>query len=192
MGQVLGFVGWPCAGKDVAAEYLRDRYGAVWHDHSNFIRALAHEHGVRSPSTTNFSFLFEARASHAGRGWIAQIVTDRTKALSQVEPCSIVVITGVRNLAEVEIYRELEGFQLVRLEADRALRFRRWCDQPRASNEPRPPAGLAGTWEQFLSIEAFDGNANVPDVLALADSMVENNGTPEELYRALDALMSGA
>lgn len=177
MNRVLGFVGWPCAGKDVAAEYLVARHAAVWWGHYDFIRTLAREHGISSPTFADLSALFEARASHAGHGWIARIVAGRVRVIPMV------VVTGVRNLAEVEIYRELPGFRLVKLQADRDLRFQRWCDHPRESDGSR-------TWEQFDAIEALDGNRNVPDVLALADRVVENNGSLEDFHRALDALLT--
>ena len=177
MNQVLGLVGWPCAGKAVAAEYLVARYAAVWWGHSNFIRDLAREQGNLSPTTSDLSAIFEARAAHAGHGWIARIVAGRVRSIP------LVVVTGVRNLAEVEIYRELDGFSLVRLEADRALRFGRWRDRSRPSDGPR-------TWEQFDAIEALDGNRNVPDVLKLVDVTIENNGSIEDFHSALDALLT--
>lgn len=182
MSLVLGFVGWPCAGKDVAAEFFKARHNAMWWGHSNFIRARWSEMGIESPTTDQLSALFEARASHQGYGWIARIVTDRVEALRRSEPERLVVMTGVHNLDEVEMYRELENFRLVSLVADRETRFRRWCDRPRASDGSR-------TWEQFLAIEALDGNRNVPDVLALADRVVENNGSLEDFHRALETLV---
>ncbi|MBI4437972.1 AAA family ATPase [Candidatus Uhrbacteria bacterium] len=184
MSRVLGFVGWPCAGKDKAAEYLQRAYDAKWYGHSSFIWALTRS-STHAVTTSDLSALFEARASHAGYGWIAQAVREQVRRLWESDPHRPVIVTGVRNVEEVEVYRDLPGFQLVNLEADRDLRFRRL--QAR-----RRPGEADLTWNQFVTIEALPGNRNVPDVLALADRVVENNGTPEDLYRALDALMSGA
>lgn len=179
---VLGFVGWPCAGKDVAAEYFRRRYSAMWWGHSNFIRARAAEMKIESPTTDQLSALFEARASHQGHGWIARIVCDRVRKFREAEPETLVVITGVRNLDEVAQYRTLSGFKLVELRADRELRFQRWCERAR-------PSDGQPTLSQFDAIEQLDGNRNVPDVLALTDRVVENNGSLDDFYRALETLV---
>lgn len=182
MSLVLGFVGWPCAGKDVAAEYLVGRYSAVWWGHSNFILALAREQGNHSPTTSDLSAIFEARAAHAGHGWIARIVCERVRKFRETEPETLVIITGVRNLDEVAAYRELSGFKLVELRSERELRFERWCARARESD------GQC-TQEQFDAIEQLDGNRNVPDVLSLADCVVENNGSLTDFHLTLDALL---
>lgn len=182
MSLVLGFVGWPCSGKDAAAEYFKARHNAMWWGHSNFIRARASEVKIESPTTDQLSALFEERASHQGYGWVARIVCERVRKFREMEPETLVVITGVRNLDEVAMYRELSGFMLVELRADRELRFQRWCQRARPSDGPR-------TIEQFDTIEQLDGNRNVPDVLAVADVVVENNGSLAEFHEALDALV---
>ena len=77
MGKVLGFVGWPCAGKDEAAEYLEKNRGAYRFGHSDFIRACAAELGIEIRLTSQLSALFEAWADAEGYGWIAKLVSEQ-------------------------------------------------------------------------------------------------------------------
>ncbi|MBI4592448.1 hypothetical protein HY733_03315 [Candidatus Uhrbacteria bacterium] len=183
MGQILGFVGWPCAGKDEAAEYLVRAHGAYRFGHSDFIREHAAELGIEIRETYQLSALFETRAAAEGYGWIARIVSEYVLEIWMREPRALVVVSGVRNLAEVQVYRDLPGFQLVRLEADFEVRYPRWRGRQRPGEQ-----GL--TRDDLRALEALPGNANIPDLMALPGSTIVNNGNDKPtFYRELDALV---
>lgn len=183
MGKVLGFVGWPCAGKDEAAEYLEKVHGAYRFGHSDFIRRHATNLGIEIRESSQLSALFEARARAQSYDWIARIVSEQILEIWTRDPRTLVVISGVRNLAEVDVYRELSGFQLVRLVADFEVRFPRWRDRQRLGEE-----GL--TREHLYAIEALPGNTNIPDLMTLPGPVVINNATRAEFHQALDRLVS--
>ncbi|MEK7679835.1 MAG: hypothetical protein AAB356_06560, partial [Deltaproteobacteria bacterium] len=143
----------------------------------NFIREVAQEHGNLLPTTSDLSAFFEARASHAGYGWIARIVAGRVGTIPMV------VVTGVRNREEVEVYRGLPGFRLVKLEADFEIRYERWCARQR-------PGEQDTSREALLAIERLPGNANVGEIMALPGSTIHNIGTKRDLYGALDLLVA--
>ncbi|TAL51097.1 hypothetical protein EPN81_00910 [Patescibacteria group bacterium] len=169
MGQVIGFVGWPCAGKDVAAGYLQRVYGARRFGHSDTIRKLAAEQGNMSPTTQHLSAVFEAQAAVNGYGWIARKVRNAIEHLWLEKPDALVVISGVRNLAEVEIYREIEGFLLVKIEADFKVRLARARRLQEMGEK-----GL--TRSRFQGIEQLPGNANIPDLMKIDGPTISNNG----------------
>ncbi|MEK7620396.1 MAG: AAA family ATPase [Patescibacteria group bacterium] len=183
MRRVIGFVGWPCAGKDEAAEYLQKVHGAQRFGHSDFIRKLAAQSGNWSPTTDQLSALFEERAANEGYGWIARQVQEAVVELWTREPRRLVVVSGVRNLAEVEVYNDLHGFQLVKLEADFNVRLARARRRQRMGEQ-----GLTG--QRFREIEQLAGNANIPDLMALDGPVIVNN-QPNKLtfHRALDRLV---
>lgn len=175
MGQVLGFVGWPCAGKDEAAEYLVRAHGAYRFGHSDFIRELAAELGIKIHQTSQLSALFETWAAAEGYGWIARIVSEQVLEIWSRKPRALVVVSGVRNLAEVQVYRDLPGFQLVRIEADFEVRYLRWLTRQRPGEQ-----GL--TREHLQAIEALPGNANLPDLMALPGPVIINNGNSKPIF----------
>lgn len=184
MGRVLGFVGWPCAGKDEAAEYLQSVHEAVRFGHSDFIRRLAAEQGNWSPQTQQLSALFEAQAAQHGYGWIAKQVSEAVIELWTREPRRLVVVSGVRNLAEVEVYRELSGFELVKLKADFEVRYQRWA------NRKRDGEGQDLSREALCAIEALPGNANIPDLIQIDGPVIINNGhNKRDFHLALDQLI---
>lgn len=184
MGTIIGFVGWPCAGKDAAAEYLQLNHEAQWFGHSDFIRTVAAWGGNWSPTTGQLSALFEAQAAVNGYGWIARAVAERIIELWTRDPRALVAISGIRNLAEVEVYSEFPGFQLVKLEANFDVRLARARRRQRMGE-----CGL--TSQRFREIEQLPGNANIPDLMALEGPVIVNNGsTKRELYHALDKLVT--
>lgn len=185
MGYVFGFVGWPCAGKDEAAEYLQMVHGAHRFGHSDFIRKLAATQGNQDPTTDQLSAVFETQAAVNGYGWIAQQVKEAVIELWAREPRRLVVISGVRNLAEVEIYEELPDFQLVKLEADFRIRLARARARKRIGEQ-----GLSH--QRFRKIEQLPGNANIPVLMELPGSAIVNNSTSKcKFYRELDRLVVG-
>lgn len=185
MGRIFGFVGWPCAGKDEAAEYLQKLHKARRFGHSDFIRRLALKQGEEITSTDQLSAIFEAQAATEGYGWIARQVQEAVIELWRRQPKALVVVSGVRNLAEVEIYGELSGFQLVKLEADFNTRLARARKRQRMGER-----GL--TAQRFREIERLAGNANIPALMKLDGPVIVNNGSNKrEFHRALDQLVAG-
>ena len=185
MGRMFGFVGWPGAGKDEAADYLQSRYGARRFGHSDFIRTLAAKQGNLEPKPEDLSAIFEAQAAVEGYGWIARQVAASVKELWEKKPETLVVVSGVRNLAEVDEYRELSGFQLVRLKADFEVRFQR-CYQRRKIGE------MDLTRSRFEVLERLPGNANIPPLMELPGPVITNNGQNRlDFHRALDRLVHG-
>lgn len=183
MGRVLGFVGWPCAGKDEAVEYLRHTFQAHRFGHSDFIRRLAVEQGNWSPKTEELSALFEAQAAELGYGWIAEHVSQAIIELWTQAPRTLVVVSGVRNLAEVQVYRDLGTFELVKIEADFVVRLERARSRQRLGEQ-----GM--TQRRFREIERLPGNANISELMALPGPVIVNNGrTKVDFLRALDRLI---
>lgn len=184
MGKIFGIVGWPCAGKDLAAEHLVASHQAARWGHSDRIREYALARGIEIRETAQLSALFEERAAQEGYGWIAQIVAERVRALRKKDKKRLVVITGVRFLKEVEVYQALPGFRLVKLEADFKVRLARARRRQRMGER-----GL--TSQRFREIERLPGNANIPDLMGLDGSVIVNNGSIKlDLYRALDRLVA--
>lgn len=186
MGRIFGFAGWPSAGKDEAAEYLQKLHKARRFGHSDFIRKLAATQGITDPLPPDqLSPIFEAQAAIEGYGWIARQVKESIIELWAREPKTLVIVSGVRNLAEVEIYRELRGFQLVKLEADFDVRLARARGRQRIGER-----GL--TSRSFREIEQLPSNANIPALMALDGPVIVNNSSSKRpFYRELDKLVMG-
>jgi dCMP deaminase len=98
------------------------------------------------------------------------------------------VVDAIRHPAEVEVLREVgERFQLIWIDADEGVRFRRLRERGR----PGDPE----TIEEFRSLEGRELGSDDPsaqqllEVRARADETIDNNGSLEELYEAIQALL---
>lgn len=183
MGKIVGLVGYPYAGKDLAAEHLERSYEAVRWDHSDRIREYAAQQGIEVRDTAQLSALFVERAAVDGYDWIARIVAERVRTLRKKDKKRPVVITGVRFPEEVEIYQALSGFQLVKLDADFRVRYGRARAHQRLGEGALTP-------QRFRAIDALPGNARIAELMALPGAVIVNNSHAKlDLYRALDRLM---
>ena len=96
------------------------------------------------------------------------------------------MIDSIRNPAEVETLRSGGHFKLVRVRAESASRFERMQDRSRESD----PAA----YQDFLELDSREskGDAHMQNLSAVeqvADHTLENNGTLEDLEKAVDVLL---
>ena len=97
------------------------------------------------------------------------------------------VVDSIRNPAEIEALRTLPGFILLGIDAPVALRFER------SSLRGRP--GDGGTLAEFRRKEDLEKSSHGPgqqlDVcFSMADLVVQNDGTLEELHRRVEAVLA--
>lgn len=96
------------------------------------------------------------------------------------------VIDSIRNPAEVERLRKEDGFILLAVDAPAPLRFERARRRGRDES--------AATLEEFLRKEAEERSSNpaaqqIHRCFEMADAVVSNDGTLEELHSRLEAFL---
>jgi dCMP deaminase len=97
-------------------------------------------------------------------------------------------VDSIRHPAEVEVLREAgERFQLIWIDADEAVRFRRLRERGR-SGDPE-------TIDEFRSLEGQELESDdafgqqLLAVRALADAAIDNNGSIDQLHEAIHSLL---
>ena len=99
------------------------------------------------------------------------------------------IVDSIRNPAEVEALREVPGFFLLGVDADRRVRFERLLARGRQ--------GDPETFEQFVALEDQETHSTDPSTqrlhatFALADEVVANDGAVADLERLVDAVIAG-
>lgn len=175
----MGFVGLPCAGKGVAIEYLVKNYHFYYSSLSDRIREELRRQGDLLTRDNLQRLGGELRQDHG-----PEVLAVRTWQKILEAKCLRGVIDAIRAKEETEFLKNQPGFYLVAVLAKARRRFRRMQERNRES-DPQ-------TWEEFLTMEARDKNAEGRDIescLQLADFRVENNGELEEFYRKIDQLV---
>ncbi len=178
---IIGLTGRNGAGKTAVSEYLKRRSFECF-SLSDAIREEIRKRGFEITRERLIEVGNELRREF-GPGVLAERITDR------LESDRNYVIDSIRNPHEVEVLRRRGDFTLVAVEADRAIRFER--------SRKRMREGAAQTLEQFVEEETRElnsNNASDQQLLAtrnLADLILTNNGTLDEMHRRLDEVLPG-
>ena len=175
MKKVIGIVGTTAAGKDVAAVYLASRLDIPSFQISQPIRDEAAARGLAEEWQTLVDLGREMARMH-GPDHLAKLL------LGKVETAGI--ISGLRQIPQIEYLRANSELTLVSLDADPAIRFARAKERGRL--------GEGESLEEFVRNELAENTGGVQDVWAcmeMADLKIRNEGSLEELWGYLDAII---
>jgi dephospho-CoA kinase len=177
---IVGITGTYCSGKDAAADYLISQdYQHI--SLSDLIREEATRQGLAHTRENLIALGNELRATY-GSGVLAE------RALTRIAAETNVVITSIRNPGEVIALRKRPDFTLLALDAPLGLRWQRM-----QARKERPDN--IQTLEEFKRFEAVEHSSDpakpqLHKVHELADAVIHNTGTLEELHAHLDRAIS--
>ncbi len=177
---ILGLTGRNGAGKGEVAHLLQDR-GFAYLSLSDVIRE---ELVRRGRDLTREELIRVGRELRArfGDGHLAQHLRSR------IEPDRDFVVDSFRHPSEVQVFRDRSDFFLLNVEARSEIRFERIRERARESDPP--------SLEEFRQLEQREAASEeshgqqLDACTSLADAIVENNGTLEELHREMSRLLS--
>lgn len=176
---IIGLTGPICAGKGTVVKYLEGKYGAVSCRFSTMLRDLLAR--LYLPvSRENMQNISTAVRQLFGEDIMAKVIAEDVKK----DQHKIIVVDGVRRIADIKYLREIDGFKLVRLVAEPEIRFKRLVE--RKEN----PGDEHKTYEQFLADHEKEADAQVPIVMAEANLEIKNNSSLEALYEQVDQIMA--
>ncbi len=170
-------VGMPGSGKSIVAEVARD-LGFDVVVMGDAVRDEARRRGLE-PTGENMRALMRRLREERGPAVVAELCFPRIDRAGQ-----LVLVDGIRSLAEVEAFRRRYGRAvLVAVHSSPRTRFERL----RARGRPDDPA----SWEEFWERDRVELEVGIGSAIAMADHMLVNEGTVEELKRAAEALLRG-
>lgn len=174
---VIGLTGKNCAGKDTVADLLEAR-GYERHSLSDVLRE---ELRARGEAITREALIAVGRELREKQG--PAVLAERMKRMLRTRRAALV---SVRSPAEVASLAAIPGFVLVAVAAPIEVRYERESSRRRE--------GAKGTLEQFRALEALedtkDPNAQqLSATIALADRVIENDGTLPDLTARVEALL---
>jgi dCMP deaminase len=176
---IIGLTGKNGSGKTAAAEYLKSR-GFQYHSLSDGIRDEIRRRGQEITRDVLIKVGNDLRDAF-GPGVLAE------RILLNLGRDHNYVIDSIRNPNEVEVLKRRDGFILLAVEADPAVRFER--------SRKRGRENAAQSFEQFMEEEtrelesANPASQQLHATRAEADIVVANDGTLEDLHRKLDELL---
>lgn len=177
---IIGLTGPICAGKDETAKILANM-GFESLSLSFEIREAMKKAGIALTRDNIQNFGDEMRRREGTGVWARRVIAKMRDGKNYV-------VNSIRHPGEVEEFRGLNGFHLVKIDAPKRLRFARMVKRAR-ENDP-------ATFEQFQMVELKDLGIGQPDYgqqhaqcFALADYTIVNEGTLEKLRENVEELL---
>ncbi len=175
---IFGFTGLMASGKGTAAKYFETKYGASTYRFSTMLRDLLDRLHLEK-NRDNLIKLSEMLRAGFGEDIMAKTIANDAKNDSN----ELVIIEGIRRPADISYLSKLPNFILVEIYADVETRYNRLI--LRRENED----DATKTFEQFIKDHDRSTEITIPEVAALAQEKIDNNGTDQGLYQKLDALL---
>ena len=178
---IIGLTGTKASGKGAVAEILKTK-GFVYSSTSDRVREEAAARGLVNYTIKDLQDIGNDLREKYGNEILAK------KTLEKLQKEKNCVIDGIRNIGEVKELRKNLEFKLIGVDADLNLRHLRLVKRERES-DPKD-------YEKFLEMDRRDRGLNeeqsrqqVDKCLKLADYLIINNGTPEELIKKVEEIL---
>lgn len=178
MKKIIAVSGELAAGKDTVTEYIMERYGATKFGFSDVLRDILNR--LYLPQVrANLGNLAETLRSTFGKDILAKaVVQDMAKRGGE-----FAVIDGVRKKEELDCLKVLPNFHFIYVSSDLRVRYDRIIKRGENSDDQTK------TFEEFVEDNEHASDTDIPMLKEYADSQISNNGTLQELYAQVDAVI---
>ncbi len=174
--RLMLITGMSGSGKTTLAGYAEE-HGYRVTTMGDVIRDLARERGLE-PTPSNLGLVAEGIRREGGDAAVARKCIERLRR----EGAARVVVDGIRSLEEVEAFRDaFSDVMLMAVHASPRTRFRRLRERGRSDDPKR--------WETFVERDRRELGFGVGSAIAMADHMIVNEGSLQDLKQAFEGLM---
>ena len=175
---IIGFVGEIASGKDVSKKYLEENYDASSYRFSTMLRDILNR--LYLPITReNLQHLSLDLRTRFGSDTLERVIfadVDKDKR-------DVVIVDGIRRMADIAKFKTLPNFYLISLETSAAIRYQRAIKRNENAGDSEK------TLEQFMAEDKREAELEIPAVMATAKYKVNNDGTFDDLYQQLDKVV---
>ncbi len=173
---IIGLTGKYASGKGEMAHYLQKK-GYTVHSLADVLREEVQSRGLSMDRPTLIR-IGQTLRREQGSGVLAK------RLLSRLKPQD--VVDSIRHPEEIRVLKTFDDLVVIGVEAPPALRFERMRGRARP--------GDAATFEEFVRQEALEDTRDpfsqqLSECLLMADHLVNNAGTREELFGQVDQVL---
>lgn len=180
MGKIIvGVAGEIACGKGTVAKYIVEKYGAEAHRFSTMLRDVLKRLHINESRDTMQRLSTVLRQTF-GEDILAKVMSNDAKDAEK----DVVVVEGIRRMADIKYLQTLPHFKLFYVEVDMQKRFERITKRGENADDN------SKTFEEFQKDHERESETQIKDLKQHADYVIENGGTLEELHTQIDKIMS--
>ncbi len=172
---IIGLVGQIACGKEAVKKYLAKKYNTKDCKFSTPLRDVVNRLTIPE-SRENLQKLSTSLRENFGQDLLAKVIASDASKLDS----EIVVVDGIRRMADMKYLKELRNFYLIKVEVDAKIRYERMVRRNENAGDKDK------TFEQFIADQNNETEKEIPTVMNFAKISIDNNGTLEELYEETD------
>ncbi|NTV41269.1 MAG: AAA family ATPase [Candidatus Moranbacteria bacterium] len=176
---ILGIAGEMGSGKGTVATHFVNEKGGSAHRFSTILRDIL-DRVYLDQSRENFQVLSMILRKNFGEDIMAKSMYHDVKNDNH----DIVVVDGVRRMADIAYLREIPHFKLVYIDADIRTRYERIVKRGEKTDD------FSKTFEEFKLEHDADSELQIRDLKNYADYVLNNDGTFVDLYKQLDQIIT--
>jgi len=175
---IIGLTSQIAAGKGTVAQYLKEKYQAKSYGFSTPLRDILKR--LYLPETrVNIVDISTFLRQRFGQDALAHTIIEDIKK----DDSPLIVLDGVRRLADITYAKELPNFVLVRVVTEAQTRYNRLIQRQQNTDDQ------SKTLEQFLEDEKRETELQIPEVMAQAQYEIDNNCSLEQTQAQIDELI---
>ena len=176
--KVIGTVGMPGSGKSVISQILKEKLNSFYIVMGDVIREEVMKEGLE-PTPDNVQMIMITIRKREGNDIVAKRCIEKLKE-NEVK-YEWAIIEGLRGLEELSTFRKHLNFLLIAVHASPPTRFNRLKQRGR-SDDPK-------NREMFDKRDLTELKVGIGSVIALADHILVNEGSKEDLFGKIDQLL---
>jgi len=175
---VIGIAGEIASGKDTVTRYYVKKHGASMYRFSDVLRDIL-KRLYLEVNRKNFAGASLMLRKTFGEDVFSHAVAEEARK----DKSDLIVIDGVRRVADVAGVQNLPGFRLLYIAADPKRRYDRMTTRNQNADDGTK------TFEEFLRDSELESELQIRELKEKADWVIDNNGTLEELYASVDLFL---
>lgn len=176
---VIGIVGSKASGKDTIAKYIAEKYNGAHHSHSEILDDVLAL--LELPNSRENAIKLVAFREVFGENVLVNALNKKVK----VKDVPVVIITGIRFKNEFDNIRSYSNNKIISVNADVMVRFERQHLRHEKADDQTVDLN------KFVELEQAETERNIEELSKNADFQIENNGTEEQLFEKVDAILQG-
>ena len=176
---VIGIAGEIASGKETVAEYLVEKYHAKKFRMSDILKNILERVNLGN-NRKNLGKLSLALRESFGQDVLIHALIEDIKG----SDADIVIIDGIRRMAELEHLSNLDNFKFIYLKADLKKRYERLIQRGEKQDDN------IKTFEEFKKDHQIETETTILELEDKAGTVITNNGTLEDLYKKIDSVLN--